>query len=83
MLAYRVTLALTHLKNAQPEAAMRVFDGITLDPAQIQPYQRAVLAATLGANGREDEARQLARSVPGDVVTVQEFELIKPWRGEE
>ena len=83
MLAYRITLALTHLKNAQPEAAMKVFDGITLDPAQIQPYQRAVLAAVLGANGRADEARQLARSVPGDAVTVQEFELIKPWRGEE
>lgn len=80
MLAYRITLALTHLKNAQPEAALRVFDGITLDPAQIQPYQRAVLAAVLGANGRVDEAQQLARSVPGDIVTVQEIELIAPWR---
>lgn len=83
MLAYRITLALAHLKNAQPEAAMKVFDGITLDPAQIQPYQRAILAAVLGANGRTEEARQLARSVPGDAVTVQEFELIKPWRGED
>lgn len=83
MLAYRITLALTHLKNAQPEAAMRVFNGITLDPAQIQPYQRAVLAAVLAANDREDEARQLARSVPGDVVTTQEIELIAPWRGED
>jgi hypothetical protein len=80
MLAYRVTLALAHLKNGQPEAAMQVFDGITLDPAQIQPYQRAVLAAVLGTNGRQAEARQLARSVPGDAVTVQEFELITPWR---
>lgn len=82
MLAYRITLALTHLKNGQPEAAMRVFNGVTLDPAQIQPYQRAVLAAVLAANKREDEARQLARSVPGDVVTTQEVELIAPWRGE-
>ena len=82
MLAYRITLALTHLKSGQQEAAMKVFDGITLDPAQIQPYQRAVLAAVLGANGREAEARQLARSVPGDQVTVQEFELIRPWREE-
>ena len=81
MLAYRITLALTHLKNGQPEAAMKVFDGITLDPMQIQPYQRAVLAAVLGANGRGEEARQLARSVPGDIVTTQEFELIKPFRG--
>ncbi len=80
MLAYRVTLALAHLKNGQPEAAMQVFDGITLDPAQIQPYQRAVLAAVLGTNGRQAEARQLARSVQGDAVTVQEFELITPWR---
>jgi len=83
MLAYRITLALTHLKNGQPEAAMKVFDGITLDPAQIQPYQRAVLAAVLGANGRETEARQLARSVPGDVVTSQEIELITPYRTAE
>lgn len=83
MLAYRITLALTHLKNAQPEAAMKVFDGITLDPMQIQPYQRAVLAAVLGANGREAEARQLARSVPLDVVTTQEAALIQPWRDEE
>lgn len=82
MLAYRITLALTHLKNGQQEAAMKVFDGITIDPAQIQPYQRAVLAAVLGANGRETEARQLARSVPGDSVTVQEYELIAPWRDE-
>lgn len=81
MLAYRITLALTHLKNGQPEAAMKVFDGITLDPMQIQPYQRAVLAAVLGANAREEEARQLARSVPGDIVTTQEFELIKRFRG--
>ena len=83
MLAYRITLALTHLKNGQPEAAMKIFDGITLDPMQIQPYQRAVLAAVLGANARDEEARQLARSVPGDVVTTQEIELIKPYRGED
>ena len=83
MLAYRITLALTHLKNGQPEAAMEIFDGITLDPMQIQPYQRAVLAAVLGANARDEEARQLARSVPGDVVTTQEIELIKPYRGED
>ena len=83
LLAYRVTLALTHLKNGQPQAALQVFDGVTLDPAQIQPYQRAILAAVLGANGREAEARQLARSVPGDVITVQEMELITPWRGDD
>jgi hypothetical protein len=39
-----------------------------------------VLAAVLGANARETEARQLARSVPGDVVTSQEIELIAPYR---
>lgn len=80
MLAYRITLSLVLLKSGQPEAALRVFDGLTLDPAQIQPYQRAVLAAVLGANKREKEARQLANSVPGDSVTTQELELIAPWR---
>lgn len=80
MLSYRVTLALTLLKSGQNAAALQVFDGITLDPAEIQPYQRTVIAAVLGANGREAEARELARSVAGDSVTVQELELIAPWR---
>lgn len=83
MLAYRITLSLTLLKNGQPDAALRVFDGITLDPAQIQPYQRAVLAAVLGANGRVNEARQLARGIPGDAITTQEFELVTQWRSED
>jgi tetratricopeptide (TPR) repeat protein len=83
MLAYRITAALTLLKSGQPDAALKVFDGVTLDPAQIQPYQRAVLAAVLGANGREAEARQLARNVPGDVVTAEEFNLIAPWRDKD
>lgn len=80
MLAYRITLALAQLRNGRPADALAVFNGVTLDPAQIQPYQRAVLAAVLGANGRSDEARQLARSVRWDTVTTAELELIKPWR---
>ncbi|MEY4300548.1 MAG: hypothetical protein RIR25_1784 [Verrucomicrobiota bacterium] len=82
MLSYRVTLSLAHLKNGQNEAALKVFDGITLDPAQIQPYQRIVLAAVLGSNGRDAEARQLARSVPAESVTKQEIDLVAPWRVE-
>lgn len=81
MLAYRITLGLILLKSGMPGEALDVFDGVTLEPARIQPYQRAILAAILGANGRDKEARELADSVPGDAVTVQEFELIKPWRG--
>lgn len=80
MLAYRITLSLALLKAGQAEAALHVFDGLTLDPAQIQPYQRTVLAAVLGANKREKEARQLAASVPGGSVTTQELKLIAPWR---
>jgi len=79
MFAYRITLALAHLRNGQAAEALGVFDGVTLDPAQIQPYQRAVLAAVLGANGREEEARQLAASVPADIVTVEEMALLAPW----
>lgn len=80
MLAYRITLSLLLLKSSRPAEALAVFDGVTLDPGQIQPYQRAVLAAVLGANGREDEARQLAASVPQGSVTAEELELIAPWR---
>lgn len=80
MLAYRITLGLLLLKSGMPGEALDVFDGVTLEPARIQPYQRAILAAVLGANGRDKEARELANSVPGDSVTVEEFELIRPWR---
>lgn len=80
MLAYRITLALGFLKNGQPGEALDVFDGVTLDPAQIQPYQRAVLAAVLGANQRENEARELADAVDSATVTAEEFKLIAPWR---
>lgn len=81
MLAYRITLALSLLKIGQSGEALDVFDGVTLDPAQIQPYQRAVLAAVLGANQRLKEARELALAVEGDTVTEEEFKLIAPWRG--
>ncbi len=80
MLAYRITLALGLLKVGQSGEALDVFDGVTLDPAQIQPYQRAVLAAVLGANHREKEARELALGVPDNAVTDAEFKLIAPWR---
>lgn len=80
MLASRITLALTLLKDGKPQDALHVFDGVTLDPAQILPYQRAILAAVLGASGRESEARQLADAILGDSITTQEMELIRRWR---
>lgn len=79
MLAYRITLALTLLREGKNAEALHVFDGETLNPADIQPYQRAILAAILGANGRESEAQDLATNIPGDSITTQEMELIKPW----
>lgn len=82
MLAYRITLGLLLLKSGMPGEALDVFNGVTLEPARIQPYQRAILAAILGANGRDKEARELASNVPGDSVTMQEFELIRPWHGQ-
>lgn len=83
MLAYRITLALTLLREGKSAEALRVFDGVTLDPSQIQPYQRAVLAAVLGANGREVEARQLATHIPNYSLTAPEMEIIQPWRTNE
>ena len=71
---------------------MREFDALCLEPIPQYDSEKiralrdhlqvsqAVLAAVLGANARETEARQLARSVPGDVVTSQEIELIAPYR---
>lgn len=80
MFASRITLALTLLKEGKPADALRVFDGVTVNPSQLPPYQQAILAAVLGANGRENEARQLADSVPENSITGREMELIRPWR---
>ncbi len=70
VLAYRVTLALAHLRNGDAAAARQVFAEIRTDWSSAKPGWRAVYAAVLAASGQEPLAHiqageiQIARLKP-------------------
>lgn len=79
MLAYRVTLALAHLRLKNPAAAASLFQGVKIDWAHVpQPGWATVYAAILAANGESAGARQLARTIPTKQLKPEERGLIQP-----
>ena len=76
-LAYRTTFALALWRQQDFPAALRAYDGQNPDWSQATASQRAIYAAVLAANHREDEARQIARALPADQLRAEEHELIK------
>jgi hypothetical protein len=78
-LSYRVTAALGYLREQDPGSALVQFNGpAPIDWKQAQPAWRAVYAATLLANERNDEAREIIRTIPLERLTAQELALIEP-----
>jgi hypothetical protein len=78
-LSYRVTAALGYLREHDPGSALAQFNGpAPIDWKQAQPAWRAVYAATLLANERDDEAREIIRTIPLERLTSQELALIEP-----
>jgi hypothetical protein len=80
-LPHRTTLALGYLRMNQPAEALAVYDGIQLPWEQMRPNQRAIYAATLGANGRVEEAQAAAAGLPREAFTAEELDLAGPWLG--
>lgn len=78
-LPYRTTFALALWRQQDFAGALRAYAGRDYDWSQALIPQRAVYAAVLAANGRTNEARQLARSLPPDRLRAEELALIKPW----
>jgi tetratricopeptide (TPR) repeat protein len=78
-LSYRVTAALGYLREHDPGSALAQFNGpVPIDWKQAQPAWRAVYAATLLANERNDEAREIIRAIPLARLSSQELALIEP-----
>jgi hypothetical protein len=78
-LSYRVTAALGYLRQHDPGSALAEFKGpVPIDWKRTQPAWRAVYAAVLLANDRNDEARDLIETIPLDQLSPQERALIEP-----
>ena len=77
---HRSTLALALLRKGDASGALAVYHGQQIPWERVDPSQRAVHAAVLGANGRTDEARAEAAAIKWDMLRPEEQELIKQWR---
>ena len=78
-LSYRVTAALGYLRQHDAGSALAQFDApVPIDWTRTQLAWRAVYAATLLANDRNDEARKMIATIPRDRLSAQERALIEP-----
>ena len=75
-LPHRTTLALAWYRLKDPARALQVYQGGDYDWSLALPSNRAVYAAVLAANGKRQEARQLAQSLSPDRLRKEEQALI-------
>jgi hypothetical protein len=76
-LAYRITLALAHLRLDEKAEALRLLDGIAVDWTRVRPGWQAVNAAVRAANGQKNLGRALVRQIQLDALKPEERELIQ------
>jgi hypothetical protein len=77
-LSYRVTAALGYLRQHDAGSALAQFNApAPIDWKRTLPAWRAVYAATLLANDRNDEAREMIATIPLDRLSPQERALIE------
>lgn len=74
----RVALALGHLRRGEPERAGALIEGQMVVWRDLPPSARAVVVATLGANGRESSVARLLPRVPLARLHPEERELLRP-----
>ncbi|MCC7375223.1 MAG: hypothetical protein IT581_11270 [Verrucomicrobiales bacterium] len=74
----RAVAALGHLRLGDPSKARAMLDRLIL-PEAASADALAIVVATLGANGLEARARELARQIPMTTLRPEERELIRPW----
>jgi predicted Zn-dependent protease len=75
-LAYRISLALAHLRSNNPQAALALLKDVAVDWPKVSPGWQAVFAATLAANGDTNAAKFIARSIPAKSLKIEERQLI-------
>lgn len=79
VLAYRITLALAHLRLNEPAKARTILDGLNVDWTQVRPGWQAVHSAARAAAGEASLARALARQIPLAGLKPEERMLIQPF----
>jgi predicted Zn-dependent protease len=76
-LPHRTTLALACYRQKYYAAALELYLGEELDWSRILPGNRAVLIAVLAANGKTNEATQLAQTLPAQLLRPEERQLVE------
>lgn len=77
-LSYRVTAALGYLRQHDPASALAQFNApAPIDWKRTLPAWRAVYAVALLASDRNEEARDIIKTIPRDRLNPQERELIE------
>ncbi len=79
-LPHRTLLALARLKQGRAEAAMEIYENLTVPPNTTSPAAVAVHAAVLAASGRDEDARVEAGAVNWEQLLPDEQALIEPLR---
>ncbi len=71
---FHITAALGMLVNGRKAKALHLLEEgpVSLDPDRLEPRQRAVFAAVLAANGRNEEALRMAAGIPRRLLTREE-----------
>ena len=76
-LEFRVTAALACLRQHDPGAALAQFQGPPIEWAKTPPSWRAVYAAALRGNEREEAAHEIIAMIPMDKLSSEERALIE------
>jgi hypothetical protein len=71
-LEFRVTAALAFLRQHEPGAALAQFQGPPIEWAKTSPSWRAVYAAALRGNEREEAAHEIIAMIPIDKLSSEE-----------
>lgn len=77
--SFRVTAALALLRAGRGKQALDLLEDCEPDVhvASLPPHQKTVVAAALAASGRREEALQVASMLAPQVLSAQEFEMLK------
>src|SRR5256886_12133108 len=76
-LEFRVTAALAFLRQHDPEAALAQFQGPPIEWTKTPPSWRAVYAAALRGNEREDAAHEIIATISMDRLSSEERALVE------
>jgi hypothetical protein len=75
-LSFRITAALGYLRKGDAAEALAQFQGPPIDWPRTPPGWRAIYAAVLAANHRDDEARTVISAIPLEQLNNAERDLI-------